>query len=121
MLNKENINDLRKEVENQLSEIGNRRGIKLKIGTISYSPERFTCRLTGEPESGKKNEFQKYAELFGLGREDYGRTFSLDGDEYSITGLITSRSKYPVQCTRADGKMFKFTVPSIKKALGQNI
>jgi len=63
--------------------------------------------------------FPIFCESYGLKKEDLGKTISIPGKNESITiiGLITRRSKYPIQCKKSDGSIILYPAESIVRLL----
>jgi len=54
--------------------------------------------------------FGAMAETYGLSPDDLGRTFTVRGEAFRITGLSPSRPKYPIDVERLpDRRGFKFS------------
>ncbi len=63
-----------------------------------------------------KEDFEAYAEMFGLKPDDYGKEFRNNGNTYTLAGLAPNRPKFPIIGERSDGKRFKFTTEIIERA-----
>lgn len=79
----------------------------------SFNAGSFTLKLKirkpEEEEGAEAKTFAKYAALFGMKPEDFGKTFGFRGAIYKITGLNPRSEKFPVNAIRvSDGKPFKF-------------
>lgn len=77
----------------------------------------------GEAYDPMKTEFEHLAKSYGLEPSDYGKEFKIQvgrhkWERYRITGLKTSRPKYPIQGIRvSDGRGFKFPSNTVAEAL----
>jgi len=121
-INRAMLNRLRTDLNIALNEIGRKHGVSLSIGSISFTTDRFTCRLTGENgQSGDPNkaraQFAKYAPLYGFSADDYGKKFTVGSDTYFVVSLNPARPKYPVVCERDNGTRYKFPVDAVKMAI----
>lgn len=116
-LDKQIFNLLRHDVENALKSVAEKYGIEITAGSISYTNEYCTMKITasvisesGEVLTKEKADFKKYAELFDLKPEDLGRTFKLNNSTFEIVGLKPSSRKFPIIGRNvASNKRFKFT------------
>jgi len=118
------LQKVRDEISHCLEPIGEKYGIELKAGRCSYSPSNFTLKLEGSlvSEDGvvltkEAGDFKKYAHWHGLVPEDLGKTFQSRGVVYTITGLKTRASKYPITAEASNGGSYKFAAESVKRLL----
>lgn len=128
---KGNMKMLREEIEAVLDFIYNDYGVKLEIGNITYSGEKFTTRLTGYAGApAEKEKLERKADqaekdfgilslLYGLAPDDLGKTFAASGHIWKIKGIKAKSKKYPILCSREDGKMFKFSASTVLIGLGK--
>jgi hypothetical protein len=111
--NRTNIKEVRKEVEAALSEIGDKLGIALSIGTITFRDGTFTTRLSGIAAGGEdaatrenvNNEddnsatavansvWNRHAPILGFQKDDFGKTVNIYGTNYKIVGIKPSARK----------------------------
>lgn len=71
-------------------------------------------RETASGVSGAKAVWDRQCAYFGLKPEHFGMTFLSNGVMFKITGLATSRPKYPVDAVRVhDKRAFKFPVSTV--------
>ena len=118
------IEKLRDEISHCLEPIGEKYGIELKAGRCGYSSGNFTLKLEGSlvSEDGvvlpkEAEDFKKYAHWHGLVPEDLGKTFVHTHVVYTITGLKTRASKYPITAQASNGGSYKFAAESVKMLL----
>lgn len=121
---KPTIRSLRPELEKALVDVCAKHGITAKIGNASFTDLECKFQLilelegAGEAKStAKQADFERYATLYGLEPTDLGKTFLVGGSLYSITGISPNRPKFPIDGVRHDGKMFKFGLETVKRAL----
>lgn len=122
------LRSLRPELEQALADVCAKHGFTARIGSGSFSD--FECKFqlileldgAGEAKaSGAEADFKRYAHLYGLQPDDFGKTFELDnGSRYTITGISPNRPKFPVNGARSDGKLFKFGEATVKRALARS-
>jgi len=124
---KTNLRALRPELEKALADVCAKHGITATIGSGSFTDLECKFKLilnlegSGEAKStAKQADFERYAVLYGLEPTDFGKTFIVGGNSYTITGLSPNRPKFPIDGMRHDGRKFKFPVLTVKIALGKN-
>tara|TARA_X000001388_G_C2213035_1_gene115946 strand:+ start:381 stop:803 length:423 start_codon:yes stop_codon:yes gene_type:complete len=118
--NKQNLEQLRKAINNSLGLIGRTFGIEITLGSVSYQKHNFTGKLIANLESKDGELFTKQAidykafhEDYGLEKEWLGQSFDSRGKTYTVVGLNTKASKYPVICECA-GKEYCVPVQSVR-------
>ena len=109
--NKSNLSGLRTDINAALAEVMKKHGISIEIGNISFSGEQFTTKLTAKTgssttEESAKNEWEKYATVYGMKPEWFGKKVFISGSNHTITKLLPSKRKNIVQITSADGKKY---------------
>jgi len=89
-------------------------GLELEIGTMTYGDNKcsFSCKAF-DGIDGRAEEFARVARKFGFPADWYGKTFTHDGTNYTITGGSIRGRKYPIHTS---GSM-KWTVATVRKAL----
>lgn len=93
-------------------------GLEVEIKGGSYDPTVGTASRKVEFSLGgaAEREFARYAPIFGLKAEDYGKEFTSRGTTYRLVELSTRRPKFPAVGERTkDGKLFKFTEQVLKQ------
>lgn len=124
---KEQCNQVRDLLDKALAEIADATGLVYKpIGRMTYG-DSVKCKielLAGEPgkiesmEDVEKRAFENYAWHFNLKPNDYGRTFTVKGKAYRITGIKPRRRKYPITAVRvSDNAPFKFPIEAVRSSL----
>ena len=122
-LDKNNLELLRKEINQSLSEIGKRHGIKMEVGKGSYTVYNATMKVEiavisndGVVKSKERIAYLRNCSLYGLKPEWLDKSFvtSYLGEKYKIVGFNARAHKQPVICAREDGKLFKFSTQSVK-------
>ena len=118
--NKQNLKQLREAINNSLGLIGRTFGIEIKLGSVSYRDYNFTAKLVANLESKDGELFTKqaidyknfYAD-YGLEKEWLGQSFVSKGKTYTVVGLNTNATKYPVICEHA-GQEYCVPAPSVR-------
>ena len=100
--NRQNLGDVRDYLNSIFEEIKNDTGIEFSIGNISFDSEIFSTKLSARIDDGKneeerrKSEFCKYAPMFGLCANDYGKSIDLGGGKQAyLIGIKPNNRKYP--------------------------
>ncbi len=114
------------DFEKSVSAFAKKSGVVIKLGAARFNDSSVTYKLeviiasdgdmSAEEAMGRKS-LDLEGVFFGLTGKDYGRTWkSWDGDTYRLTGIKSSRPKYPVSgVNMRTGKGFKFGDDIIKK------
>lgn len=115
---------LREEIDAALAAITKKHGVSMSIGKISFSAQQCSTTLsmvaacnTGEAQNPEKVNWDKYAELFGLSKDDFGKTFQDGGKTYKVDGVAPRSTRFPIIVEREDGQRFKFPESRVKLAL----
>lgn len=103
-------------------------GVKIEVGAMSFDRGRtITAKLSAviqkEGEATKTTEaleFERYADMIGLKKDDLGQTFTASGKRYTISGMRKGRAKMPILATREDnGKTYSFPVYAVLHGFGR--
>lgn len=104
--------NFRRDLEEATKELQRKYQVKIKAGSISYSDLSFDLKLkVTKDEEGldvEKINFEKYCELYGFTKNDYGRTFTISGNDYELYGFNPRAKSQP--CLIRDcrtGKTYK--------------
>lgn len=68
-----------------------------------------------------KAEWDQYADTFGLEKDDFGRSVTLNSKTFTIAGFRLNADKRVVWIDGPGGKRFVTNVPTIKRALGRPV
>lgn len=103
-----------------LKAVGDEFGVDLtagggQVGTgVGRVNVEVKVRETAAGIDGARALWDQMCGYYGLKPEHYGTTFYSNGVMFKITGLTTSRPKYPVDAIRvADSRAFKFPTSTI--------
>lgn len=103
MFTKTLLKEIRKDVDEALKTVGDKYGIDLSLGNISYTKDSFTGKLLAEKrlssdevEDKKRKEWNNNCSIYGFTKEDYQKTFEHKGKIYALIGFATSRPKFCV-------------------------
>lgn len=123
-INKNTIDTIRTELDSALATFTEKTGINAEVGTITYTPNSISCRVTGVraelSEEDLYNIDAKKIAKRGTGRLvlPYGTIFKADNTEYRIVALNPKSQKYfyIIRDTKT-GKEFKASPSFVKLCL----
>lgn len=115
--NSANVGSLRPVIEKALS-ILEKYGLSVSVGKLTYGDTQFTARIEVSTDNNGQSEFKKYAKMFNLKPEWFGKTFDLKGATYEVVGLDAGKRTFPVVLRGPDGKTVTFTADGLRVALG---
>ena len=103
------------EIIAALAALGATQGLSFSLAGGSLGNGEMTIKLKVKSTNqtaladNSKNEFKWACRHVGLEPEDHGAVFSFQGKQFKLTGVHTSRPKYPIsgECMRT-GRSFKF-------------
>lgn len=127
--NHANVRELRPKLDAALKVLGDELGIAFHIGSMSFLGKECNVKLKltamGECDNAddaleamEKTKFERYAKMFGLEPEHFGKEIRVRNEVFTISGIAPNRPKFPINGTRSDGKKFKLTLDTVKLGLG---
>src|SRR5574343_210778 len=112
---KQNLGEVRADINAALEAVDKKHGIQLSIGNITFTAETFSTKLAANipsdgAEAGSKSggevkwetNFKRYARSFGFTTEDFGKDVNLGGTKYTIAGM-RPKANQPVVLKKATG------------------
>ena len=114
-----NMNAFRKDVEAALKDIEKKYKVTVKAGKITYDDLSMKLQLQvdrADVDVQKENFKENVRWMSGLTEDDYLAQVTIDGKNYTITGLKPG-NKYSVVLEREDGKSYAFTHSTVMQAL----
>jgi len=119
---------LSKAVEAALAPVGKEFGVDFSYKGGNYSPANLTMKIEaaiigadGQVKSREAEDFKKMAQYYGLEADDLNKEVVLNGRRGKIIGLKPRSRKYPIIVEVENGKMFKYPVNSVLRALGRKV
>lgn len=74
--------------------------------------------IVDEIKTSEERDFCEYAKIYGLKKEDYGKTIIYNGEEFSIIGFQITKRKYPVVGKKTStGELHSLALNQVKKCL----
>ena len=114
---KNNLQELRVEMDNALQAISNKYGITIKAGNASYSGNEctFKVKLNTKDTDGtvitkEAKDFDRHKGLHGLGHLNVGDKITIQGSPYILTGFNTRARKAPINFKNSAGAGYKCSV-----------
>lgn len=115
---------LSQAIEKALQPIADEHGISIKMGRGTYGDMNATLKIEiavkgegGEVISKDAEALKRYQGMV-FGGDVLNKVVTLNGEQVKIIGYKPRSSKYPVLGTRLkDGKTYKYTEQSVKRAL----
>ena len=103
------------EAEKALEAIATKYGLTVAQHGGTIEPlclvAKFAFRVTDQQatETAARKAFDQYCTLFDMTPAHFGAVFSYKNSTYRVSGLNLSSGKYPIQATRHDGKVMRFS------------
>ena len=92
-------------------------GVTVKPARSKYtngSTGTLQVELIADGADPERENFERFAALYGVKPSDFGRLFTLNGVRYKLTGIEAGRPKFPFVGERTmTGGRFKFTRQSV--------
>ncbi len=111
--NSQNLTSLRNDLSKALVEVEKQHGIKLEIGTISYTKISCSIRISSRivpPENTKsvkeleyEEDFNNLKSFYGLKERKIGDVCVIKGERLTLLGIARSRKKYPISFKKSNG------------------
>ena len=110
---RQNLGDVRAEIDKALIEVGNKLGIDLTIGNIRFDAGTFRTTLSASVREAQAPEVPGApAPKGGV----IGRKFISNGVQFTISAVNYRRWKFPVTATNPAGVRYKFTKDVLERA-----
>lgn len=123
-MDREKIRMLRTLIDQNLKELGERENVVFNAGNCTYRDGEATFKLNvreineyGEVFDKQKEDFKKWAHVYGLEADDMSKTFELNGEYAKIIGLNGRAHKYPIIVESESGKKYKMSKQQVKRLL----
>jgi hypothetical protein len=124
-ITRSNLKILQGEIEETLTALGEKLGVKFTPGNAKFSPTSATFKLEvaiinpdGTAETKVRTDFKRYATVCGMKPEWLDQQITSQGKPYKILGLMPNSHKYPVlvECLRS-GRNFKLMADSVIRGM----
>jgi len=97
-------------------------GVRVNIGNITYQPNEIRTKLTVRTNAVSddaiaEKEFKRYAFMYGLKADDFGKSFNSRGTMFKICGVSPRSHKYPILAKNNRGKTYKFGHMYVQSAI----
>jgi hypothetical protein len=87
-------------------------------GLVTFKVEIGLLQGNGEVITREAAAFKQLASALGMKPTDLGREFTSRGAKFYVAGYKTRAGKMPILAKDASGRMFKFELETVRKALG---
>lgn len=127
-ITKPTIRAMERDVLAALQSVADKYGVALAPKGATYSDTAVTIKMEfavkaadGAALTPERVSFERYATMYGLEASDLGKVVTINGVDYRIDGLLSSRStRFPILATRViDGATFKHNALTVQRALGR--
>lgn len=122
MITRDKVISVQEKIKKAIAEIEKTENVKIDFGTLSFNPQKYSTSMTVttlEKSERVESVLERTCRSIGFTQNVIGMTFDFRGDKYEITDIKTKNRKYPVIATEMrTKKSYKFSVDTIKKALG---
>lgn len=117
--NKQNLPQLRIDLNNALKAVAELHGIDLSLGNMSFTDTETTVKLTARVKSNiSLNTLVNWRlKNLGLPEDLMGKSFVFKNKTYTVTSLNTKPVKYPVEAKTLEGRTVCFATEFIKTLL----
>ena len=112
-MTKQNFKAFREDFKSAVADLEKKYGVTMKIGSISYSDNAFSTKLSvvngTSATDAERNEFEQnvYAvSIYGLTVKDYGREFASPRGTFTLVGVKPRAQKNPLIIRSKDGKQY---------------
>ena len=122
-ITKQMLKDLRPEIEDALSGLSEKYGIKMQIGNGAYSglSGHFKLLLTTVGENGEtpeRRDFVRLASDYGMNKDWFGKPFTANRESYTIAGILPKKRKFPILVVRnRDGSKRLMPETGVRQAM----
>ena len=100
------LDEFRNDFENQMKGMEAKYGFKISLGSMSYSSNQFTSKVTVTDTAGGnaddaegKQSLKSDGWKFNLTEKDYNKRFGYNGKQWELKGLKPRSRKYPIIAT----------------------
>lgn len=123
--NKPTLRLLRGEINDALSAVASKYGIRFEIGNMRYDSQGFRTTLsaavvsTAPAPTNEDGEVDLLSVSFGdtLPANLQGRKFTAGGTTYTLIGVSSRRRQYPFSGEGPQGGKYKFTLDQVQYGL----
>jgi len=118
-LDRSKAKEISAAIEAALQPVAEQFGLELTMKGGTYDINIYRPRIELKTADAGRVDFERYAEMFGLSADDFGREFTTGARRFRISGISPRSTKRPILATEiVSSRVYKFTVEGIKLALG---
>lgn len=123
--NKDNLKELKKDLNKAIAGVLEVNGLSHTIGGISFGAKDFKCKLTvsiSGADDAAQREFEKNVyKISPLTAEDFGKEVNFRGEMFIISGIMPKARKDRIIVTAKNGKQYRFDARTVAIELGHNV
>lgn len=124
MLSNKEFKQFRADVDAALASVGEKYGVDIKCGNISYGSNHFDTRLNATKKvvngvSYEQAEFERVCLIYGFDPEDFGKEFEVQGKTYKLIGFNPKARKKPI-IAECEGTRYVFDSNAVKYLMKKN-
>lgn len=118
-IDKRTAEQIGREVAEALQAVAERHGLTVAVRGGTYDTTGlYRPKVEFKTADADREEFARYASMFGLEADDFGKTFTSNGREFRVSGVAPRSPKRPILAVEvATGKTYKFADAAVKMAL----
>jgi hypothetical protein len=121
-LDRDAVRSISADVMDALKAVATKHGIQFSSKGARFTSSNVTFRLEaallgagGVAETRERTDYLRCAGLYGLKTEWLDKSFRHGGDDFTIIGLSTRKTKNPILCTNTrNGKTYIFPADTVK-------
>lgn len=121
-INKKTLNEINEEIQNAVSDVEKKFGVKIQLKNSRYSSQNYTTKIEvaivedGEVKSKIATDFDRYKKVENISEEfEVGTRFQLGKNFMVLKGYDTKKRKYPIIASDKD-KTYKLSVQQLNRA-----
>jgi hypothetical protein len=123
-MDRQKVVAIRDALNRAAADVAKQHGVEILVGRCTFGTSNATFKLEVAEKSAdgtvlthEAQDFARYAEMFGLRKEDLGRKFVNAGRSYTVCGLNLKAPRFPVLAKSDDGKGYKFPAEAVARAI----
>lgn len=122
---KTNLRTIRSDIDAALAAVEAKHDIKFNLGNIRFSNNNFRAKFeanvvadaSGNVVNPDEVHFNQNRWRIGIAKDAFGKTFTFQGETFTVSGINTRAKKYPVKANDRNGRRFKFSMNSLPTSL----
>ena len=108
------------DTQKALESVAAKYGVTVTVRGGTFDAGMFKPRVEFRAPESRRSDFERYARMFGVDPQAFGKTFNFGGTTYRVAGIRPSAHKRPILAAREDGKSFAFSVDILRLIKGDD-